>query len=77
MAYFNPETERDVSQSLFQYLITQFRYFELLQSDHFKISFGSRRCCDVREHVATGCAVREKRPRSGQCRIERFGHVER
>ena len=77
MAYFNPETERDVSQSLFQYLTAQFRYFELLQSDHFKISFESRRCCDVREHVATGCAVREKRPRSAKCSIEPFGHVER
>ena len=31
----------------------QFPHFELLfglDADHFKISFGSRRCCNVREH---------------------------
>jgi hypothetical protein len=44
----------------------------------FKISFESRRCCNVREHVAKGSTVREKRARSCvQCKVERFDQVER
>ena len=35
---------------------------------HFKISFESRRCCNVREHLAKGSTVREERARSDvQC----------
>jgi hypothetical protein len=49
----------------------------LPSKSHFKISFASRRCCNVREHVATGWAFREKRLRYVQCKIERFGQVER
>jgi hypothetical protein len=44
----------------------------------FKISFESRRCCNVRERVARDCKVREKRARSCvQCKVERFDQVER
>jgi len=50
-------------------------------SDHaarFKISFESRRCCDVREHVAKRSTFREKRARScGQCKVEGFREMER
>jgi len=62
-------------------LTTQFPHFELLfglKAAHFKISFESRRCCNVREHVAKGYTVREKRARSCvQCKVERFDQVER
>src|SRR6266403_4403938 len=44
---------------------------------HFKISFESRRCCNVREHVAKGSTVREERARSDvQCKVQRFDQVE-
>jgi hypothetical protein len=50
----------------------------LPQSGHFKISFESRRCCNVRERVARDCKVREKRARSCvQCKVESFEQVER
>src|SRR5439155_23538530 len=43
----------------------------------FKISFESRPCCNVREQVAKGSTVREKRARSCvQCKVERFDLVE-
>ena len=50
----------------------------LPQSGHFKMSFESRRCCNVRERVARDCKVREKRARSCvQCKVESFEQVER
>jgi hypothetical protein len=50
---------------------------EELKLAHFKISFESRRCCNVREQVAEGSTVREKRPRSCvQCKVERFDQVQ-
>lgn len=55
-------------------------HFELLfdlKVAHFKISFESRRCCTVREHVARRCTVREKRACSCvQCKVEQFDQVE-